>query len=182
VKIKSTNLSKILIPIVLIFMISLIAMLVFDNEQFSNSEHQSVQAAPSTAVTLYLPFTINRFPLQTAFGIETNPTEKGFSSIVALKSSWIRYNSLRWSLVEPNKGDRDWSTMADLEASLLHAAQNGIEPILIVRSTPAWAQTIIGATCGPIKSEELAAFGQFYILLSCATPATLQCKILGNLE
>jgi hypothetical protein len=142
-------------------MISLIAMLVVDNVQFSKSKHQVVQAAPSTAVTLYLPFTINRFPLQTAFGIETTTAEKGFSSVVASKASWVRHNGLLWSLVEPNKGDRDWSTMADLEASLIRAAQNGIEPILIVRSTPAWAQTIVGATCGPIKSEELVAFGQF---------------------
>ena len=80
---------------------------------------------------------------------------------MALKSSWVRYNGLRWSSVEVNKGDRDWSAMVDLEDSLIRASQNGIEVILIVRSTPSWAQAIDGATCGPIKVDELTAFGQF---------------------
>jgi hypothetical protein len=99
--------------------------------------------------------------MNTIFGIETVTTEKGFSSVVDLKSSWIRYNGLRWSLVEPNKGERSWSAVEELEASLLRASQRGIEVILIVRSTPAWAQAIADAPCGPIKSEEIVAFGQF---------------------
>jgi hypothetical protein len=161
VKTISTNLNKFILSIGLIFTISLIALLAKDSSLLSKDGDQAVQAAPSIAVTIYLPFTVNRYPMNTIFGMETVPAEKGFSSVVDLKSSWIRYNGLRWSSVESYKGERNWVTVEELEASLLRASQKGIEPILIVRSTPAWAQAIAGAPCGPIKSDEIVSFGQF---------------------
>lgn len=112
-------------------------------------------------MTTYLPIIINRQPLASIFGVETSLTSSGFSYIADARSNWVRYNGLLWSLVEEIKGERDWSTVVNLDNSLLRASQKGIETILIVRSTPTWAQEIPGAACGPIKTSEINAFGQF---------------------
>jgi hypothetical protein len=56
---------------------------------------------------------------------------------------------------------RDWSTMADMENEFLSAASKGMHIILIMRSTPTWAQQISGSYCGPIRSDALVAFGNF---------------------
>ena len=62
--------------------------------------------------------------------------------------TWIRHNdtnpgpetnALIWTAVEPNKGDRKWSTMAELETQLINASSIGKKVLLIVRSTPLWA-------------------------------------------
>jgi hypothetical protein len=161
VKTQSTYFGKFVLTIGIIIIISLFIMMIRDRLNFTKGINQSAQAAPAVPVTIYLPLTVNRFPLETTFGIESAPVENGFTSIVDLKASWLRYNGLRWSSVEPNKGDRSWSSVSELEASLIRASQKGIEVILIVRSTPGWAQAIADAPCGPIKPEEIVSFGQF---------------------
>ncbi|RPI31925.1 MAG: hypothetical protein EHM70_10270 [Chloroflexota bacterium] len=73
----------------------------------------------------------------------------------------IRRNALLWSLVEPFEGDRNWGAVASLEEELKLAAEANIEVILIVRSTPPWAQKVPGSYCGPVWVEELDTFAAF---------------------
>jgi hypothetical protein len=73
----------------------------------------------------------------------------------------MRRNALRWSVVEPKRGDRNWGAVASFERELIALAEDGIESIVIVRDVPAWAQEIPGYPCGPIKKDELIAFASF---------------------
>jgi hypothetical protein len=74
---------------------------------------------------------------------------------------WVRKNALLWSEVEPQEGARNWEAIANLEAELKNAADSGLQTILIVRSTPAWAQKLPGVSCGQILPEKMGAFGAF---------------------
>lgn len=74
---------------------------------------------------------------------------------------WLRRNALLWSEVEPSEGERNWEALAGLEAELETAARQGFQTILIVRSTPAWAQSVGGSLCSAPKSEKLEAFANF---------------------
>jgi len=105
------------------------------------------------------------FPVQTLFGIET---QKGITSgwgleeLIAAKTSWVRRNHMvLWSDVEPTEGIRNWGVLADLEAELINASQNNIQVLLIVRSTPTWAQVLSGSFCGPIKQSKFSDFASF---------------------
>ena len=65
--------------------------------------------------------------------------------------------------IEPNKGDRNWSMMSDLETQLVNASSRGQSVILIVRSTPAWARDSRwpSAYCGPIDPSHYQDFANF---------------------
>jgi hypothetical protein len=112
---------------------------------------------------LYLPLVMRNFPLQTIFGAEMAKLTSGggLDQMVAANISWTRRNAVVWSSVEPTEGTRKWSALAGLESELQDASSKGMRVILIVRSTPAWAQKVAGSFCGPIKAEKLAAFGSF---------------------
>lgn len=85
----------------------------------------------------------------------------GLAQMAAAQSTWVRRNAVIWSDIEPSEGNYDWSVNAALENELINAANNGMQVILIVRSTPSWAQAIPGMYCGPIRQGSLAAFGNF---------------------
>ncbi|MBN2145968.1 MAG: hypothetical protein JW726_01225 [Anaerolineales bacterium] len=100
------------------------------------------------------------FPATRLGGIE--PSSLAQIGLAAdLGVSWIRRNSLSWALVEPVQGQRNWEAVASLEAELEAAASSGMEVILIVRDTPAWAQKVPGYPCGAVLETSLEAFGQF---------------------
>jgi hypothetical protein len=111
----------------------------------------------------YLPIATNHFPARTVFAMEVVPgvPTAYLDEFKATLPSWIRQNSLLWSAVEPTKGERDWAAVANLEQAIIETSSSNIGTILIIRSTPMWAQKISGAYCGPILEEELASFGQF---------------------
>ncbi len=128
-------------------------------------------AAPSVDMNIYLPIVFNNYPVRTIFGVEMfNITEgKGLNEIEAAGATYIRHNysnggpvdGLIWTAVEPNKGDRNWGVLSEMETQLTNAAERDMEVILIVRSTPLWARLFPDSPCGPIKPSEYAAFGQF---------------------
>lgn len=102
-------------------------------------------------------------PLKPIAGLEVhslaNPRE-----LEAARDSgayWVRINALEWSKVEPQEGQRNWQAVAGLEADLKKAGENQLHVVLVVRSTPAWAQKHPGILCGPPAVEKLAAFGRF---------------------
>lgn len=93
-------------------------------------------------------------------GVETH-AHFGLPDIPDHPGAWVRRNAVLWSEIEPQPGERHWESMADIEEELLVAAQNGVQPILIVRNTPTWAQKVPGSFCGPISEEDLPAFAKF---------------------
>ncbi|MEJ2711095.1 MAG: hypothetical protein P8074_26045 [Anaerolineales bacterium] len=119
--------------------------------------------AETVTNTLYLPYVNNYAPLQTPFGVEMGSITPsgGLVEMVEAGVSWVRRNGLLWSQVEPTPGARDWSAAAGLETELKNASDNGLEAILIVRSTPPWAQKVAGSYCGPISADDFSAFGDF---------------------
>jgi hypothetical protein len=74
---------------------------------------------------------------------------------------WANGSSVLWSLVEPNETDRQWTALSEFDQELANAQLLGAEPIVLVHSTPSWAQKLPGYSCGPIADDKLAAFGNF---------------------
>ena len=112
---------------------------------------------------VYLPIIGKQFPFTTVFGVELRRLNNanGLDKAAAAQATWTRRNALLWDAVETTEGSYGWSAVSDLEQELIDASSNGIEVILVVRSTPAWAQQIPGKACGPVKADKLAAFGDF---------------------
>ena len=73
----------------------------------------------------------------------------------------VRHNSLVWSDVESVEGERRWEAVTKLEEGLVNASSQGLDIILVVRSTPPWAQLYEGSYCGPIKPDKISAFAAF---------------------
>jgi hypothetical protein len=84
-----------------------------------------------------------------------------FEMIAGAGMNGVRYNGLQWSKVEPNEGERNWEVINELERGLIDASQAGIDTILIIRSTPPWAQKVPGYYCGPIAQDKLQSFASF---------------------
>lgn len=112
---------------------------------------------------VYLPIVVdssNRLP--TIFGVETRMDEAGgLGRIDQTYSYWVHGAWIHWSDVEPTMGDRDWAAVANEEQKLLNAATYNLEPIVLVRSTPDWAQRFPGISCGQILPDNLDEFAAF---------------------
>jgi hypothetical protein len=112
----------------------------------------------------YLPIVSRNYPLFNPFGVELDSITigGGLNEMTAAGSGWIRRNALLWSSVEPTQGARNWSALSVLDYELSNAAKAGVKTILIIRSTPAWAQAVPGYSCGPIRNDSsLAGFAAF---------------------
>jgi hypothetical protein len=100
--------------------------------------------------------------LQSITGVEFSNNAAGNAQVAAdLGAHWMRRNALLWSEVEALPGSFDWSKVAGLEEELKAANSQGLQVILIVRSTPPWAQKYPGVYCGPVKAGQLEAFAAF---------------------
>ena len=123
-------------------------------------------SVPTTLLKkIYLPLTMQKYPLQTIFGaaMEQITSGGGLDQMVAANMYWTRLPGVIWSSVEPTEGTYDWSAMSELESELRNASSKSLQVVLIVRSTPEWARKIAGTgpTCGPIAADKLTAFGDF---------------------
>ena len=87
--------------------------------------------------------------------------ENGLEPVKKSGAFWVRRNALLWSEVEPQEGKRNWGALAGLENEMKNASRDGLSLILIVRSTPYWAQKFPGVACSAVKPDKLAAFGSF---------------------
>ena len=83
----------------------------------------------------------------------------GVNEIAQAGSSSVQRNELLWSVVEPQPGQRNWST--SLENELINAYQNHMQVILIIRSAPTWARKYLDYASGPVKEEQLNSFSIF---------------------
>ena len=126
------------------------------------SQSTILNASPQGSNLVFLPLISNPV-LQTVFGIEMQSitSTAGLAQMAAAQTSWVRRNAVLWSDIESSQSTYDWDANKGLESELINAAQNGLQPILVVRSTPAWAQAVPGMFCGPIAQDSLAAFGAF---------------------
>ena len=125
--------------------------------------------APSgagTANILHVPLIlVQKRPTNPVFGIEmgnelADPSNGGPADLMAKAgANWVRNNALLWSAVEPTQGVRQWDSA--LDSRLVNAANFNLTPILIIRSTPTWAQLHPNNFCGPIKPGMLDAFANF---------------------
>ncbi len=111
--------------------------------------------------TVYLPI-LRYSPPPTIYGIEMQSLNAiSLNQASQAGASWTRRNAILWSQVEPVKGQRNWSVLSGLETELIRAADQGVQVILIIRSTPAWAAKVEGSPCGPIIQTEFATFANF---------------------
>lgn len=89
----------------------------------------------------------------------------GFNNLVEqayqLNAAWVRFNGLFWNEVEPTQGERRWDALARMESDLIAASKRGMNVILVVRKTPAWAQSVKGLDCTPPTRDHLPAFAAF---------------------
>jgi hypothetical protein len=114
----------------------------------------------STNTPLPAPTLGAYLPAVPVWGIELYhlSSDGGLDMIQQAGAYWVRRNALIWSDVEPSEGARNWEALAGLESELKTAAVQGLQVILVVRSTPEWAQSTAGSLCSPPKPEKLAAF------------------------
>jgi hypothetical protein len=112
--------------------------------------------------TLYLPLVLgNGAP--NVFGVQMGAVYPGIKldRLTGTESNWVRSAGVPWSAVEAVEGVYNWSAIAAQEAQFINAANQNLTIMVIVSNTPSWAQMYPGVYCGPIKSNKLAAFGNF---------------------
>lgn len=111
------------------------------------------------------------------FGVELNRTyfsglyEDSLIKANAANNHWLRLNALLWSDVQPtSKNDWAWENVAQLDEHIKAASAAGMEVILIIRSTPLWAQKFTIANgydadyfCGPMKAGNFSDFADFMV-------------------
>jgi hypothetical protein len=121
---------------------------------------QSVDSADNI---YYLPGVVKNFPFATAFGADLGAitATNGLYEMRQAGASWLRRAGLKWSAVETNKNERNWAALENMENEMIAASSKGMELILIVYSTPEWAQKNSSYSCGPIKEDELSTFAVF---------------------
>ncbi len=117
-------------------------------------------------------------------GVEINSYTEATPSLLGQAGvKLVRLNALLWSDVEPVEGQRNWDAIGNFENELRELGRQGYVTILIVRSTPAWAQAQPGYSCGPVKSEKLPAFASFLrdaVARYSQPPYNVQFWELGN--
>jgi hypothetical protein len=97
------------------------------------------------------------------FGVEINRNNVAgvAGPLNDLRPSWVRYNGILWSAVEPTPGARNWRAVEAQLNEIAAIAATGAAPLVIVRSTPAWAQARTNTSCGPIRPDALPTFAAF---------------------
>ncbi len=135
---------------------------------------------PTSVATLTPP----GLPLQTVPGIEMDSINyASLDLVVQAGAYWVRRNALNWSAIEPVEGDRKWEAVSALENELEAAAKRGLQMVLIVNSTPGWAQKAPGYYCGPVALEKLEAYKRFLadaVKRYSAPPYNVKYWELGN--
>jgi len=108
----------------------------------------------------------------------------GLTRAVEASVYWVRFTAFRWDRIEPDRTDPPTYHWEEVdEESLRNAAENGLEVIAVVKSTPDWAQKVPGSYCGPIKEDALDEFAQFLeavVARYSAPPYNVRYWELGN--
>lgn len=130
---------------------------------FSASSARVLELEITPSNTIFLPVVARNFPLKTVFGVGMDRMlpSTGLDQVEQAQASWIRRSPVLWSEVEPVEGAPNWTVLAGLEAELIDAANRGIEVVLVIHSTPDWAQQVPLYRCGRIREDKLEAFAAF---------------------
>jgi hypothetical protein len=129
---------------------------------FHRSHLARMALAGCLAALLAQPAVASSQNTTSVLGIEAAALTPNHVSLISeAGAGWARRNALLWSDVEPREGERNWAAVSSLEQELRNAASRGLKTILVVRSTPAWAQKYDGVMCGPVREDKLPAFGLF---------------------
>ena len=78
----------------------------------------------------------------------------------AAGNHWVHYNGLLWSKYQPNNSTEFIVDLA-LESKMETASAAGMEMILTIRSTPAWARKYPTYSCGPMGPDYIDEFATF---------------------
>jgi len=81
----------------------------------------------------------------------------GLTQAAQAGADWTRGGFI-WSNIEPTPGDRFWDE--NLEQGLIRATSSGVEPIMLIESTPNWAIKE-GFSCGAVAEDKFPILGQF---------------------
>ncbi len=130
------------------------------NQPAQESLPPTASPAPTRTFPTQAPY-LSSVPV---WGIESyylGADDPGLDLIKQSGAYWVRRNALLWADVEPTEGARNWESLASLENEIKAVAAQGLHLILVVRSTPEWAQSLPGYYCSPPKPESLEAFGKF---------------------
>ncbi len=140
-----------------IFILLIIMMLVGSLGLRSTSAQENVQ--------IYMPLIYNMRPkTPSSFGVHmADINSVSLQRAAEANNYWVRYNGLQWSKVQPvGPTQWLWENYANLEDDLAAANRFGMEVILIVRSTPLWAQKRNdGNYCGPMAEANIDHFAVF---------------------
>ncbi|MEA3439389.1 MAG: hypothetical protein U9R58_03825 [Chloroflexota bacterium] len=162
-KIKTFHFISFIILVVLVVSGFSSAFSFFDESAQVQERRIDSKQAGANPLELYLPLIFYNPPFSSMFGIEMEKIrdDLGLGEMVEAKATWVRRNGLRWSRIEETKGVYNWAVASDLEKELVNANRSGMETVLVIRSTPEWAQEYPGIACGPMKASEFQAFANF---------------------
>ena len=100
------------------------------------TEQQNPTPLPIEETAISTPLA-QEYPI-TGIEMHTIDQRGGLDLVNLSGADWVRRNALLWSQVEPQMGVLDWDAVTYLEDELVDAAREGLEVILIVRSTLNW--------------------------------------------
>lgn len=148
----------------------------------------SAPAQVTRQYSVYLPVLAGGDQSRSTFGLEmlSLSAHRGLDLVSATETRWVRRNALLWKDVEPTAGGGyNWShpDVQRLEQELIRASELGINLVLIVRGSPAWAVRPYTADCAPINPQYYDEFARFMAALVkrySAPPYNLRYVELGN--
>jgi hypothetical protein len=155
---------KIIIVLLAVFLVGGAMFSPSFSKQITKPDNRIAYAAESVDQHMYLPIILgfeSSYSKATLFGVEFVGTVVDYKDLDRLNAHWARRNGLEWSRVEKVEGVYDWGNVQGLETNLIETSEMGLEVILVVRSTPEWAQEDYGSYCGPIKDSKRQAFANF---------------------
>ncbi|WP_129672068.1 cellulase family glycosylhydrolase [Candidatus Chloroploca sp. Khr17] len=164
-----------------LLLVSLVLLIVVGGAAATLAQPPTPAQAP---YTLYFPV-MGRSGATPIFGIETWANALGSSSELRtqaanLGATWIRLNSVRWDLVQPEEnGPYNWAALQSFERDLAAARQAGLTPTVIIRGSPRWA-TIVPSNCAAIKDEYFPAYAAFVEALVTRYRDQVQYWEFGN--
>jgi hypothetical protein len=136
----------------------------------SAAAHPAAQPpTPNAASTVYLPL-VGGAPLPPQpFGFDMHWWYVGPQTVSLAANAqprWVRAADVLWSDIEPVPGQYRWDRLEGKEGSIRALRAAGIEPVVIINRTPAWAQLVPGRLCSPPAPEHIPALLRFVEALS----------------
>jgi hypothetical protein len=151
--------------------------------------HTPAQAQSQQSV--YLPAVFSRTAAVSPWGVQSHnlADDRLLTAADEVGIGAVRYGFLSWRSVQPTaNGPYNWDGAADIEVVIRRLHARGIEPLIIVGDSPAWAtvpRAVDGAStsCGPIRDEahdDFARFMRAAVARYAAEPFGVRYWELGN--